>query len=395
MPPKKDESSGNDQVSLLGRPGNNVKMGIVGLPNVGKSSFFNLMTKQQNAEAANYPFCTINPNEAIVPVPDPRFKFLCNYFKPKSEVQPVLHNTDIAGLVKGAHEGAGLGNAFLSNIQSVDGIYHVTRAFADDDIVHVEGDVDPIRDLAIINNELMMKDTSILAKRIEAEAKNVERGVGGKEKKKEFETWEKAHKFLTEEKKDILCGTWSPFDIEVLNKLQLLTAKPVIYLVNLSKKDFIRKQNKWLEKIGEFVKNRGMGELVIPFSVQHEEEILDREMADSAELFNFVKENPAHKTALPNIIRKGYHALQLIHYFTCGKDEVRGWTVKKGALAPKAAGVIHTDFEKGFIKAEVYAFKDLKQCGSPEEVKKQGKYRMEGKNYEVKDGDIIFFKFNN
>ena len=152
---------------MLGRPSNNVKMGIVGLPNVGKSSFFNLMTKQQVAEAANFPFCTINPNEAIVPVPDPRFKFLCNYFKPKSEVQPVLHNTDIAGLVKGAHEGKGLGNAFLSNIQAADGIYHVTRAFSDDDIVHVEGDVDPVRDLAIIDHELIMKDTSILAKRIE------------------------------------------------------------------------------------------------------------------------------------------------------------------------------------------------------------------------------------
>jgi len=347
------------------------------------------------AEAANFPFCTINPNEAIVPVPDPRFKFLCNYFKPKSEVQPVLHNTDIAGLVKGAHEGKGLGNAFLSNIQAVDGIYHVTRAFSDDDIVHVEGDVDPVRDLAIINHELIMKDTSILAKRIEAETKNVERGVGGKEKKKEYESWQKAHKWLTEEKKDILCGSWTPFDIDVLNKLQLLTAKPVIYLVNLSEKDFIRKKNKWLERIGEFVAARGMGELVIPFSVAHEEQLLYKEQESKETLFNFIKENPTHKTALPNIIRKGYHALQLIHYFTCGKDEVRGWTLKKGSLAPKAAGVIHTDFEKGFIKAEVYAFKDFKECGSVEDVKAKGKYRMEGKNYEVKDGDCIFFKFNN
>jgi obg-like ATPase 1 len=253
----------------------------------------------------------------------------------------------------------------------------------------------PLPPLIILFVFVLIKPYAFIPTINKAEKKNAERGVS-KEKKKEYEACEKAHNFLVETKKDISAGQWTPYEIEVLNTLQLLTAKPVVYLVNLSKKDFIRKQNKWLDGIKEFVTKRGMNELVIPFSVAHEEELLQKELAEGKKsLFDFFKENPAQTSALPNIIRKGYHALNLIHYFTCGKGEVRGWTVKKGSLAPKAAGVIHTDFEKGFIKAEVYSFKDLKELGSPEEVKAKGKHRMEGKNYVVQDGDIIFFKFNN
>ncbi|GAB9470712.1 hypothetical protein Gpo141_00007952, partial [Globisporangium polare] len=288
-------------------------------------------------------------------------------------------------------EGAGLGNAFLSHIQAVDAIYHMVRAFDSSEVTHVEGNVDPVRDIQIIQEELRLKDIALVTKLCDGMRKNVERGVGGKEKKLEFEALVRIKEYL-ESGKDVSFGQWSAFEVDILNPLQLLTAKPVVFLINVSKKDYLRKSNKYLPKIAEFVKERGGNEPVIPLSCEFELEMLDLE--ESGELEAYQKENPTHKSILNRVLKMGYQALGLIHFFTCGK-EVRSWTIRKGRLAPQAAGVIHSDFEKGFIKAEVQAFADVKELGSEEAVKKAGKLKLQGKNYEVQDGDIIFFKFNN
>ncbi|CAB1113913.1 unnamed protein product [Ectocarpus sp. CCAP 1310/34] len=391
MPPKKGKGEDAPKKVMLGRPGNNVKVGIVGVPNVGKSSFFNILGKM-HVPAENFPFCTIDPNVAIVPVPDQRFKWLVKKYKPVSEVPPNMTITDIAGLVKGAAEGAGLGNAFLSHIRAVDAIFMMLRAFENADITHVEGDVNPVRDIEIINEELLLKDIELLTNAVEKERKNVERGVGGRERKQEWESQVKVLDWLNEHRLPVRFGTWTAHDVEVLNKFQLLTAKEVVYLVNLSKRDYLRKANKWLPKIQAKVEELGGGQM-IPFSVEFEQEWMDEELAGTLDAYK--EANPTHKTAMMRILKAGYHALHLIHYFTSGADEVRGWTIKDGWLAPQAAGVIHTDFEKGFICAEVMTFEDLKELGDEEAVKKAGKLRQQGKKYVVQDADVIFFKFNN
>ncbi|XP_076631842.1 adenylate kinase 9 isoform X2 [Colletes latitarsis] len=324
-----------------------------------------------------------------VPVPDARFDYLCEYFKPASKVPAFLNVVDIAGLVKGAAEGQGLGNNFLSHINACDGIFHLCRAFDDDDVTHIEGDVNPVRDLEIISEELRLKDIEFLNVHLEKLEKLVVRG-NDKKLKPEYDTLLKVRGVMVDEKKHIRFADWSATDIEVLNKYLFLTSKPVIYLVNLSEKDYIRKKNKWLIKIKEWVDKNDPGAVLIPFSGAFENKLADMNEAERAK---YLEEQKA-TSALDKIIIQGYKALQLQYFFTAGHDEVKAWTIQKGTKAPQAAGKIHTDFEKGFIMAEVMKYDDFKNEGSEAAVKAAGKYRQQGRNYVVEDGDIIFFKFN-
>jgi len=371
---------------LLGRSSNSLTMDIVVIPNVGKSTLFNVLTKL-NVAAENYPFCTIEPNEARVSVPDDRYEWLCEHWKPASKVPAVLQITDIAGLIKGASTGEGLGNAFLSHIRAVDGIYHVMRIFEDADVTHVEGAVDPIRDIEIIIEELMLKDIELIAKtkdRLERELHHK------KDKKKlaELETVVKCEQYLAARKQIRFCE-WKASDVDTLNSLQLLSAKPVVYLVNMSPNDYFNKKNKWLGKIKQWVDAHG-GEPIVPFSGAVEFTLLG---LDDEGKKAYMAENKCI-SAIPKIVTAGYNSLELIQFFTCGTDEVRAWTLRSGNKAPQAAGVIHTDFERGFVCAEVMKYDDYKELGSESAAKAAGKYRQEGKNYTVLDGDIMFFKAN-
>jgi len=388
MPPKKKGEEEEKHI-LIGRMGTNLKVGIVGLPNVGKSTFFNVITKTSMAAAENFPFCTIDPNEARVPVPDERFDWLVAHHKPASKVPAFLNITDIAGLVKGASEGQGLGNAFLSHIKACDAMFHLCRTFEDSEITHVEGEVDPVRDLDIINEELRLKDIEQFDKVFEEVERKFCRG-GEKKLKADYEILCKIKKVLIEEKKHIRFGVWNAADIEVLNRHLFITSKPMIYLVNLSEKDFIRKKNKWLPKIKEYVDKNDPGAMIIPISGAFEQKVMEME---EDERKAYQEENKCF-SSLQKVIVQGYKALQLCYFFTAGPDEVKAWTILKGSKAPQAAGRIHTDFEKGFIMAEVMKFEDFKKEGSEAAVKAAGGYRQQGKNYVVEDGDIIFFKFN-
>jgi obg-like ATPase 1 len=373
--------------ALLGRPGNTLKMGIVGLPNVGKSSMFNLLSKLQTP-AKNFMFCTIEPSKAKVEVPDNRFEHLCTVYNPKSRVPASLTIVDIAGLVKGASENQGMGNEFLSNIQSVDGIFHVVRAFDDEEVLHFEGDVDPVRDLQTIQDELMAKDLQQINRSLEELEKVIKRS-NDKDSIGERDTLLKVKEMYKEGKNVRDNPDWNYKEIDWLNKHLFFTSKPMVYVVNLSENDFIRKKNKYLVKIKKWIDEHGGGK-IIPISVAYEEKLNAMSQEERDKL---IAENKA-ESALAKLITAGYYELDLIHFFTGGPDEVRCWTVRKGSKAPKAAGVIHTDFERGFISAEVMKYEDLQKLGNENEVKKAGLVRTEGKNYHVVDGDIIYFKFN-
>lgn len=387
MPPKAAKSKeAAPERPILGRFSSHLKIGIVGLPNVGKSTLFNTLTKL-SIPAENFPFCTIEPNEARVNVPDERFEWLCKLYKPKSEVSAYLEVHDIAGLVRGAHQGQGLGNSFLSHIRAVDGIFHVLRAFDDPEVIHVEDSIDPVRDLEVITEELRLKDIEFIARKVEDIEKALKRS-NDKHLKLELECCKKLEETL-KDGRDVRLGDWKSADIEFLNTFQLLSSKPVVYLVNMTEKDYQRKKNKWLPKIHNWVQEHG-GEPIIPFSGVFEQKLVDMP-ADEAAVY--CKENQL-QSALTKIIKTGFSAINLIYFFTAGPDEVKCWQIRKQTKAPQAAGTIHTDFEKGFICAEVMKFEDLKELGTEAAVKAGGKYKQEGKTYVVQDGDIILFKFN-
>ncbi|EAR95036.2 GTP-binding protein YchF (macronuclear) [Tetrahymena thermophila SB210] len=360
----------------FGRPGNTLKMGIVGMANVGKSLTFNLLCKQ-SVPSENFPFCTIDPNTAIVKVPDSRFEYLVKAFKPASQVEAHLQITDIAGLVKGASEGHGLGNEFLSHISEVDGIYQVVRAFEGENILHTEGSMDPVRDLDIISKELIAKDLQFVDKKLGQISTKAARS-GNPEMKQQVEVLTKAKDHLINHRW-IRFQKWDDKDVEVLNKLLLLTTKPVTYLINLSKKDYLEQNCKFIPSIADWIKEKGGDSQIIQYSGVYEKEIEDK-----PELLN--------TSQLKNIILNGYSLLNMCHFFTVGTDEVRAWTIKKNSTAPKAASVIHTDFEKGFISAEVLSYKEFEGFGSNGVEKLKKSFRKEGKDYIVQDGDIVHFK---
>lgn len=387
MAPKKKEEE--KPKIRWGRVSNTLKMGLVGLPNVGKSLTFNVLTRL-SVPSANYPFCTIDPHEAVVEVPDIRFDWLSSNFKPGSNVKSVLKIWDIAGLVPNAYKGEGLGNAFLSNIQSVDGIYHVCRAFDSEEVLHTEGEVNPVRDLDIIRNELIQKDLQFCSGKLDEAQKKLRAAPKSKELKEEVETLTKCEQLLKEGVTIRSCDDWKAAEVETINRCQFLTTKPVVYLINLSEKDYIRQKNKFLPTIFEWVKANGGGP-VIPFSAEFEAKVVEQAEADREK---FIKDLGASKSMIDKIIKTGYEHLDLIHFFTVGVTEVRSWTIQKGAKAPEAAGTIHSDMERGFICAEIYKFDDIKEAGSEAGVKANGKLQQCGKTYEMHDGDICFFKFN-
>jgi len=384
MPPKKKVVE-EEPPKVLGRMGTNLRIGIVGLPNVGKSTFFNVLTKS-SIPAENFPFCTIDPNEARVTVPDRRFDMLCEDHKPKSKIPAYLNVVDIAGLVKGANEGQGLGNAFLSHISGCDAIFHMLRLFKDEDITHVEGEVDPVRDIQIINDELRLKDIALIQKPLADIEKLYVRG-NDKKLKEEFEVLTKVKNAL-EEGKHVRFLEWNEREVDILNKYLFLTAKPMIYLMNMSKKEYLKKKSKFLMPLKQKIDAVDPGATCILYSAQYELEFMD---ADEATQEAMTKESPSQ---LEKIILNGFKGLGLEYFFTAGEDEVRAWIIKKNTKAPQAAGRIHTDFEKGFIMAEVMDWEAWEEERSEAKVKALGRYRQQGKTYIVKNGDIIFFKFN-
>ena len=417
MPPKKknaQEEEGNLKAARFGRVKNNLSMGFVGLPNVGKSTLTNLLAGACHAEAANYPFCTIDPNVVQAIVPDQKFKYLADCWKPPSVVPAVLKVVDIAGLIRGASAGAGLGNAFLSHIAAVDGIFHLVRAFENDEVIHVDDSVDPIRDLETIQSELCLKDQDTMAKVLEKEKDRVrkDKGLARAAEPPLSETFVSAYekcKNLLDSTTPVQTGDFTAAEVEVIKDFGLITTKPQIYVVNMSKNNFIRKGSKWLPKIKAWVESHGGGQ-IIPMSCEFENELFDlREdpAAQKAYLDECTQQaadlglkGPQYecKSVIPRLIRSGRTALNLQSFYTAGPKEVRSWTIQAGTLAPQAAGVIHTDFERGFIKAEVANFDDFKALhqgqSSMAKVKEAGKYRQEGKTYVMQDGDIVVFMHN-
>ena len=364
-----------------------MKLGIVGLPNVGKSTLFNSLTKA-GAESANYPFCTIDPNVGVVMVPDERLKLLADLYHSAKVTPAVIEFVDIAGLVKGASKGEGLGNQFLANIREVDAVVHVVRCFEDPNVIHVDGSVDPVRDIETINLELIFSDIEILERRI---AKTVRGARNDKTLAKELELLNRLKDHLEAGNLAITYQTDDEDEQKWLAEYNLLTAKPVIFAANVSEDDLADDgaSNQYVQEVREHAKEQHSEVFVI--CAQIEQEIAELE---DDEKKMFLEDLGLSESGLEKLIKASYRLLGLISYLTAGETETRAWTIKIGTTAPQAAGKIHSDFERGFIRAEVVNYKDLLECGSLAAAKEKGLVGLEGKDYVVKDGDVILFRFN-